>query len=94
MGHRRVVARVREGTEDFKKEYSRRAGIEGTISEGVRAHGLRRSRYAGTAKTHLQHVASAAAINLVRINGWLMEKDRAGTRASAYQRLMAPPDPN
>lgn len=88
------VARVREGTEDFKKEYSRRAGIEGTISEGVRAHGLRRSRYVGTAKTHLQHVASAAAINLVRISNWLMEKDRTGTRASAYQRLMAPPDPN
>ena len=88
------VARVREGTEDFKKEYRRRAGIEGTISEGVRAHGLRRSRYVGTAKTHLQHVASAAAINLVRISDWLMGKDRTRTRASAYQRLMAPPDPN
>jgi transposase len=87
-------ARVREGTEDFKREYARRAGIEGTISEGVRARGLRRSRYAGTAKTHLQHVASAAAINVVRISNWLMDQDRATTRTSAYQRLMAPPDPN
>jgi len=88
------VARAREGTEAFKSEYARRAGIEGTISEGVRAHGLRRSRYAGAAKTHLQHVASAAAMNVVRISSWLMEKGRAETRVSAYQRLMAPPSPN
>jgi RNA polymerase sigma-70 factor, ECF subfamily len=25
---------------------------------------------------------------------WLMDQDRATTRTSAYQRLMAPPDPN
>ena len=88
------TARSREETDEFREEYARRAGIEGTLSEGVRAHGLRRSRYAGAAKTHLQHIATAAAMNIVRVCNWLWEKDRSGTRRSAYERLMAPPDPN
>ena len=43
-----------------KAQYAQRAGIEGTLSQGVRAFGLRRTRYWGVAKTHLQHVAIAA----------------------------------
>lgn len=58
------IARQRETTTDYKQEYDRRAGIEGTLSQGVRAHGLRRARYVGLAKTHLQHLMTAAAINL------------------------------
>ncbi len=50
--------RQREKTEEFKGEYKKRSGIEGTISQGVRAFGMRRSRYIGKAKTHLQHLAS------------------------------------
>lgn len=53
-----------------------------------------RPRYIGEAKTHLQHLASAAAMNTDRVCDWLMEKRRAGTRQSAYERLMAPPAPN
>jgi transposase len=64
------VARVREAGEEFAKQYAVRAGIEGTISQGVRAFGLRRARYFGKAKTHLQHVLTAAAINLVRLAAW------------------------
>ena len=45
--------------------------MEGTISQAVRGFGLRRSRYVGQAKTHLQHVATAAAMNLVRMTEWL-----------------------
>ena len=83
------TARAREETEEFRAEYARRAGIEGTISQGVRAFGMRRSRYAGAAKTHLQHVATAAAINLVRISSWLMDEPREHTRTSAFAKLMA-----
>ena len=50
-----------------RRAYAQRSGIEGTISQGVRAFGLRRSRYRGEAKAHLQHVATAAAIDLDRI---------------------------
>ncbi len=44
-----------------------RAGIEGTLSQGVRAFELRRCRYLGLAKTHLQHIITAVALNLVRL---------------------------
>jgi hypothetical protein len=37
-------------TDTFKKQYASRAGIEGTISQGVRSMDLRRSRYIGLAK--------------------------------------------
>jgi transposase len=61
------TARQRQQTEDFAKQYGKRAGIEGTISQGVRAFDLRRSRYVGKVKTHLQHLLIAAAMDLVRI---------------------------
>jgi transposase len=44
-------ARQREHTEEFKKRYVKRAGIEGTISQGTRSFNLRRSRYIGQAKS-------------------------------------------
>ena len=64
-----------------------RAGVEGTLSQGVRAFGLRRSRYRGLEKTHLQHVATAAAINIDRIVAWLEERPRATTRTSRFAAL-------
>jgi transposase len=82
------AARVRETSADYEREYARRAGIDGTLSQGIRACGLRRSRYLGAAKTHLQHVLTATAINLVRIGHWLMDKPVAKTRTSAFENLM------
>ena len=82
--------RRREKTEGFKKEYSSRAGVEGTISQGVRAFGLRRSRYIGMAKTRLQHLATATAINLERLSDWLAGIDREKTRRSAFARVVQP----
>jgi len=66
------VARDRQKTAEFKTKYKKRAGIEGTISQGVRAFDLRRSRYLGLAKTHLQHLAIGAAMNLTRVVTWWM----------------------
>src|SRR2546428_3013111 len=68
-------------------QYGQRAGIEGTLSQGVRAFGLRRTRYWGVAKTHLQHVAIATAINVDRIVAWLDERPRATTRISRFAAL-------
>jgi hypothetical protein len=42
----------------WKKQYRVRAGVEGTLSQGVRAFGMRQSRYVGFAKTALQQLAS------------------------------------
>jgi transposase len=82
------AARVREAQPTFAREYQRRAGIEGTISAGVRVLHLRRSRYIGLAKTHLQHVLTAAAMNLIRISAWLSGTSLAQTRQSAFTKLM------
>ena len=80
-------ARERQTTATFKEEYARRAGIEGTIAQGVHGFDLRRSRYIGLAKTRLQHLMIASALNLVRMGAWLMEKPRARTRVSRFGRL-------
>ncbi len=61
------TARQAQDTDTFKAQYAARAGIEGTISQGTRACDLRRARYTGLAKTHLQHVFTAAAINVTRL---------------------------
>ena len=59
-----LAARQRQQSEEFKKLYGERAGIESTMSQGVRKIGVRQARYIGLARTHLQETASAAAINL------------------------------
>lgn len=74
------AARIRETSEQFAKQYRARAGIEGTMSQGVRAFGLRRARYWGQAKTHLQHVLIATAINLVRLAAWFAGNIPSHTR--------------
>ena len=83
------AARQREKTDTFAQEYAQRAGVEGTISQAVRVFGLRRARYIGIAKTHLQHVFIAAAINVVRVIRWLEQEPIAQTRQSHFARLCA-----
>jgi transposase len=81
------AARARQGTEEFKEEYALRSGIEGTLSQGIRVFEMRRSRYFGGRKTHLQNVLTATAMNVVRASMWLSETPRAQTRQSAFVRL-------
>jgi transposase len=82
-----AAAQTWSASEEGQQLYKRRAGVEGTLSQGVRAFGLRRTRYWGVAKTHLQHVAIAAAINIDRIVAWLDERPRAMTRLSRFAAL-------
>jgi transposase len=63
--------RAEQRATPFQERYALRAGIEGSLSEGIRRHGLRRARYRGQSKTQLQAIAIAAAINLVRIRQML-----------------------
>jgi transposase len=81
------AARERQTTEAFKEQYALRAGIEATLSQGVRTFELRRSRYIGLTKTHLQHVLTAAAMNFARVGLWFSETPRVKTRLSAFQKL-------
>lgn len=82
-------ARQRQTTEEFKTTYRTRAGVEGTISQAVHMSGLRDARYRGLPKTHLQHLATAAALNLARSIAWLEEKPFAKTRISRFAALAA-----
>ncbi|MEL4895713.1 IS1182 family transposase [Crocosphaera sp. Alani8] len=72
---------------EFLKIYHKRAGIEGTLSQALRKSGLRQSRYVGLAKTHLQHILTAAALNLYRLDNWLNDILRASTRYSRFYAL-------
>ncbi len=52
--HEALQARRQEQqTPEFGQEYGIRAGIEGTLSQAVRAMGLQRAKYDGLYKTHL-----------------------------------------
>ena len=81
------AAQTWSASEEGQQRYQRRAGGEGTLSQGVRAFGLRQTRYWGLAKTHVQHVAIAAAINIDRLVAWLDERPRALTRLSRFAAL-------
>ena len=78
------AGRQREQTDTFKAEYAKRAGVEGTIAQGVRSCDVRRSRYFGEAKTHLHHLMTGAAMNVVRMLNWFAEVPKAKTRPSPF----------
>jgi transposase len=82
-----TAARAWYASEEGIERYQQRAGVEGTLSQGVRAFGLRRTRYRGLPKTHVQHIATAAAINIDRIVAWLDARPRAQTRTSRFAAL-------
>ncbi len=76
--------RQEQQTPEFRERYATRAGIEATLSQAVRGMGVRRARYDGLHKTHLQHILTAVAINLVRIDAVLTNTPRGKTRRSHF----------
>jgi transposase len=81
------AARAWYASAEGKQRYKQRAGVEGTLSQGVRGFGLRCARYRGLEKTHFQHVATAAAMNMDRLVAWFDERPRATTRTSRFAAL-------
>ena len=82
--------RAVQQTDEWKERYQIRAGVEGTVAQGVQRCGLRRSRYRGLAKTSLQHQLTGAAINLARIDAHLTGIPGPAP-ASATSQHFAPP---
>lgn len=80
-------ARARIKTEEFKKLYSARSGVEGTLSQGVRTCNMRKSRYIGLKKTALANLLIGIALNLTKAGKWLMATPLAKTRESRMARL-------
>lgn len=77
----------------FKQRYSQRAGIEGSLSLGVRSFELRSARFTGLAKLRLQHFATAAAINFARLAHWFTDPKLAKTRTSSFAQLASTLNP-
>lgn len=80
-------ARITQQTLEWREQYKARSGIESTMSQGVRANNLRRSRYVGLGKTALQHVITSVAINVQRVTDWLGGFEIAPTRVSSFAHL-------
>lgn len=77
--------RNQQTTHEFKARMKHRNAIEGTQSELVRAHGLRRARYRGLAKTKLQDYFTGAACNVkrwLRRVAWELQQTTSTARAS------------
>jgi hypothetical protein len=75
-GRRRV-----EATEEWRKRYGVRAGIEGTNSELKRAHGLGRLRVRGEARVGLAVYLKALACNVKRMVHALQARERQEAQA-------------
>ena len=70
--YRQVLQARRQeaSSEGYRHRLRLRAGVEGTISELTRAHGLRQARYRGLAKLRLQGLFTALAADLKRLARW------------------------
>jgi transposase len=85
--HAVAQARARQNTQQFKTTYKLRAGVEGTIRQAVAVTDTRHARYRGRDKTHLEHVYSAVALNLIRLDAWFNGVPLDRTRTSHLARL-------
>ncbi|MGI8690855.1 MAG: IS1182 family transposase [Thermomicrobiales bacterium] len=92
--HALQAARQREATAAFATAYAKRAGIEGTLSRGIRTCRLRQIRSIGLAKTRLGGcplggMLTAVALNFLRLGEGFADIPRAKTRRSPFVTLMA-----
>jgi len=92
LAQAQAAARAAEKTTSFQADYARRAGVEGTMHQAA-SHGSRRARYRGLAKTRLDHVYMACALNLLRLeaywNGTPLDRRRTSHLARLELHLAA-----
>jgi transposase len=81
------AARKRQTTPAFQQQYAARSGSEASHEQAIRRCGLRRSRSMGLAKTHLQPLLTATAINVIRVGEWLAGISPRTTHRSRFAAL-------
>jgi transposase len=81
------AARAEQTTPAWRDKYVLRCGIEATIHQAVTVTGLRRARYRGIKKVHLEHIVSAIAVNLIRLHAWWNGHPLEHKRTSHLARL-------
>ncbi|MGW1550850.1 IS1182 family transposase [Streptomyces sp. NPDC002346] len=86
-----LQARNRADQQDpqWQRLYASRSGVEGTMNELVNGHRMRRCRYHGVAKAHVQHVLTAIAVNIERLSTQEPEDSTYRPRSpTAFQRYL------
>jgi transposase len=78
---------IAQEDQQWRAKYALRAGVEGTIRQAIAVTGNRRARYRGLGKTHLEHVYSAVALNLIRLDAWWNGQPLDHSRTSHLARL-------
>ena len=79
--------RRQQQTDQWHDQYADRAGIEATFSQATRITRLRKTPYRGTSKTHLHNLLAAMALNMIRVDDWLIEKPKRLKRITSFQRF-------
>jgi transposase len=79
--------RAEQDTADWQARYTIRAGVEGTMHQAIAVTGTRNARYRTQPKTHLEHVYSAVALNLIRLDAWWNDHPLDRRRTSHLARL-------
>ncbi|MFD0297752.1 transposase, partial [Streptomyces sp. NPDC127118] len=71
---------------EWKTRYAVRSGVEDTVNDLAHGHGIRRCRYRGQEKAHIQHVPTAIAVNIERLSGLPPDEETpAPRRPTAFQ---------
>jgi len=88
-----ATARASQDTRSWQDKYRIRAGAESTMRQAIAVTGTRRARYRGLTKTHLEHVYSAVALNVIRLDahwaGRPLDRHRTSHLARLEHRLHA-----
>jgi len=73
-----LLQKLRQDEENgsLTERYKIRAGVEGTISLATNTYNLRYTRYLGLAKTRMQNIFTAIAINLSRLADWFFAQQQ------------------
>ncbi|MFI9625880.1 transposase [Streptomyces sp. NPDC052042] len=84
-----VRVRTERQTPDWTARYAVRSGVEGTINEFAHGHSMRRCRYRGQPKAHLQHVLTAIAVNIERLSSRSVTEETSSLRSpTAFQTFL------
>jgi hypothetical protein len=85
-----LQARNRADQQDpaWRKSYAVRSGIEGTVCELTRGHGMRHCRYRDQPKAHVQHVLTAIAVNIERLRKLPPGQSTATRPPTAFQHYL------
>jgi IS5 family transposase len=83
----RMAAHRSQHSDQWRKTYNIRAGVEGTVSQAVRGPNIRHARYQGLDKTHVQNVITGMALNVTRLGAYLDVKPNTHRRPTRIHQL-------